>query len=84
MYFGMPNMQLGHREILFDRKLCYNCWEGDAMKIKEEQDSSCKEIEVTIKYPRKCRQIDRIIDLLQSVDLQIKCDIENEERMINV
>jgi len=77
-------MQLSHGEMFFDRRLCYNCREGDVMKIKTEQDLSCGEIEVTIKYPQKSRQVNRIIDLLQSVDMQIKCDNENAERMINV
>ena len=58
------------------------CWKGDVMKIKVEQDLSCSEIEVTTKYPQKSRQVNRIIDLLQSVDMQIKCDNDNIERMI--
>lgn len=54
------------------------------MKIRAEQDLSCSEIEITIKYPGRDRQIDRIIDLLQSFEVQIKCDFENTERMINI
>lgn len=54
------------------------------MKIKMEQDLSCNEIEITIKYPKKDKQVNRIIDFLQSFDMQIKCDIDNTERMINI
>ena len=58
--------------------------EGDKMKIKTEQDSSCKEIEVIIKYPQKDKQVDRIIDFLQSFDMQIKCVGNNAERIIKI
>lgn len=54
------------------------------MKIKTEQDVSCNEIEVIIKYPQKDKQVHRIIDFLQSFDMQIKCAGENAERMINI
>ena len=54
------------------------------MKIKTEQDLSCNEIEVIIKYPQKDKQVNRIIDFLQSFDMQIKCDSDDAERMINV
>ncbi|MDE7433116.1 MAG: LytTR family transcriptional regulator DNA-binding domain-containing protein [Lachnospiraceae bacterium] len=54
------------------------------MKIKTEQDLSCSEIEITIKYSQKNRQVDRIVDFLQSFDMQIKCDIDNTERMVDI
>lgn len=54
------------------------------MKIKTEQDLSCSEIEITIKYPQKNRQVDRIVDFLQSLDMQIKCDIDNTEQMVDI
>ncbi|MDE6320537.1 MAG: LytTR family transcriptional regulator DNA-binding domain-containing protein [Lachnospiraceae bacterium] len=54
------------------------------MKIKTEQDLSCNEIEITIKYPQKDRQVDRIVEFLQSFDMQIKCDIDNTERMVDI
>ena len=57
---------------------------GDKMKIKTEQDLSCKEIEVIIKYPQKDKQVNRIIDFLQSFDIQIKCAGGNAEQMINI
>ncbi len=58
--------------------------EGDKMKIKTEQDLSCKEIEVIIKYPQKDKQVNRMIDFLQSFDIQIKCAGGNAEQMINI
>ena len=54
------------------------------MKIRTEQDLSCSEIEITIKYPQEDRQVNRIIDFLQSLDMQIRCDIDNTERMVNI
>ncbi len=54
------------------------------MKIKEEQNLSCNEIEVIIKYSQKDKQVHRIIDFLQSFDMQIKCTGDNAERMINI
>ncbi len=54
------------------------------MKINAEQDLSCNEIEVTIRYPQKDRQVDRIIEFLQSFDMQIKCTGDNTERMIRI
>lgn len=54
------------------------------MKIKTAQDLSCNEIEVIIKYPQKDKQVNRIIDFLQSFDMQIKCDSDDAERMINI
>ncbi len=54
------------------------------MKIKAEQDLSCNEIEVTIKYPQKGKQVNRIIDFLQSFEMQIKCVGGNAEKMINI
>ena len=54
------------------------------MKIKPEQDLSCNEIEIIIKYPQKDRRVLRIIDFLQSFDMQIKCAGENAERMIHI
>ncbi len=55
------------------------------MKIKEEQDLSCNEIEVIIKYSQRDKQVNRIIDFLHSFDMQIKCTGDNAvERMINI
>ena len=54
------------------------------MKIKTEQDRSCGETEITIKYQKMDRQVKRIIDYLQSFDMQIRCDKDHEERMIHI
>lgn len=84
LHFGIRKMYLSHQAILFDKGLWYNYWKGEEMKVKTEQDLSCREIEITIKYPQKDKQVNRIIDFLQSFDMQIKCDIDNAERMINI
>ena len=54
------------------------------MKIKEEQDLSCNEIEVIIKYSLRNKQVNRIIDFLQSFDMQIKCAGDNADKMVNI
>lgn len=54
------------------------------MKIKTEQDLSCGEIEITIKYPQKDTKVNRIVEFLQSIDMQIKCDMDNTERMVAI
>ncbi len=41
------------------------------MKIKREQDLSCNEMEITIKYPQKDKQVNRIISFLQSFDFRL-------------
>lgn len=67
------------------RKECGTIGEkGEKMKVKVEQDQSCTEIEVVVRYAEKNKRIDRIVSLLQSVDMQIRCDIDNAEKMINV
>ena len=53
------------------------------MIIKLEQDLSCTDIEVTVKYGKDKENLQRIVELLKSVDLQIKCDNDGIERMIN-
>lgn len=77
-------MYLGYGEISFSERLCYNLLRGEKMKIKTEQDLSCNEIEVIIKYPQKDKQVNRIIDFLQSFDMQIKCAGDNAEQIINI
>lgn len=54
------------------------------MKIKTEQDFSYSEIEITIKYPKKDKRVQRIVDFLQSFDMQIRCDMDHAEHMIHI
>lgn len=54
------------------------------MKIRTEQDLSCEDIEITIKYSQKDKRLTRIIDYLQSYDAQIKCSVDDTEQMINI
>lgn len=54
------------------------------MKLKIEQDLTCKEVEVLIRYAKMNKQAQRLIALIQSVDTQIKCISENSEHLINV
>ena len=77
-------MHLSNKDISFSEKLCYNFLWGENMNIKEEQDLSCNEIEVIIKYSQRDKQVNRIINFLQSFHMQIKCAGDNAERMINI
>lgn len=62
----------------------YTNLKGDeCLKIKAKQEADCDEIEVTIKYGKMDKNVHRIIALLKSVDIQIKCNNENEEILIN-
>ena len=54
------------------------------MKIKKQQDPSCLDIEVTLRYANEDGKVKHILSFLQSVDMQIKCDIDNIEKMISV
>lgn len=54
------------------------------MVIKLEQDLSCADIEVIIKYGKDRENLQRIVKLLKSIDIQIKCDNNRTERMVNV
>ena len=75
MYLGKKKMYFSYNKISFSERLCYNFQRrgGDKMKIREEQDLSCNEIEVIVKYSQKDKQVNRIIDFLRSFDMQIKC-----------
>lgn len=53
------------------------------MIIKVEQDLSCVDMEVIIKYGKDKENLQRIVKLLKSVDVQIKCDNDGTERMVN-
>ena len=54
------------------------------MKIKKQQDPSFLDIEITLRYAREDGKVKRILSFLQSVEKQIKCDIDNTEKMISV
>lgn len=53
------------------------------MIIKLEQDMSYSDMEVIIKYGKNTENIQRIVALLKSVDIQITCDKDGIERLIN-
>ena len=53
------------------------------MKLKTVHDPSCKDIEVSVRYAKEDNQVRRIVTFLRSVDMQIKCDMDNTEKMIN-
>lgn len=54
------------------------------MIIKTEQDLSCNDIEVLIRYAKINQRIKRLITLIRSFDMRIKCNEENAEHYVNV
>ena len=53
------------------------------MLLKLEQDTTQKEIEVSIKYPEMNQDVMRLISLVQSADTQIRCTADGNERLLN-
>lgn len=53
------------------------------MILKIEQDLTCQDIDVLLRYAKMNKRIQRLITLIQSVDTQIKCNSENSELLIN-
>lgn len=54
------------------------------MTVKTQQDLSCNDIEVLIRYGKLNKRVKRLITLIRSFDTRIKCKEENAERYINV
>ena len=54
------------------------------MIIKLEQDLSCADMEVIIRYGKDKENLQRIVELLKSVDIQIPCDKDGTKRMVNI
>lgn len=54
------------------------------MVIKTEQDLSCKDIEILIRFAKRNKRVERLIAFIQSFDTQIKCKENTAERYVNV
>ena len=53
------------------------------MLLKLEQDTTQKEIEVSIKYPEMNQDVTRLISLVRSADTQIRCTADGNEKLLN-
>ena len=53
------------------------------MVLKLEQNTTQKNIEITIKYPQKNKTVDRLVSLINSVDIQIPCYSDDELIIVN-
>ena len=53
------------------------------MLLKLEQDTTQKEIEVSIKYPEMHQDVTRLISLVRSADTQIRCTADGNEKLLN-
>lgn len=53
------------------------------MILRTEQDLTCQDIEVLIRYAKMNKRTQALITLIQSSSIQIKCSGENSERLVN-
>lgn len=53
------------------------------MILKTEQNSSCTETEILIRYAKMSNEIQSMITLLQAVDTQINCYDDDIERLVS-
>lgn len=53
------------------------------MKINKERDTSCTDIEVTVRYPHEDKRVHQILSFLHSVDMQIPCENDGVARMVS-
>jgi DNA-binding LytR/AlgR family response regulator len=54
------------------------------MIIKVEQNPAQRDIEVLITCPAKNKTVDRIVSLIESVDMQIECHSDDSIKRVNV
>ena len=53
------------------------------MKLILEKSETHKDIEIIIKYPRKNKNIEKLISVINSIDIQITCYSDDELIIIN-
>lgn len=53
------------------------------MVFKIEEDLTCEELEIFVRYAKLNQRIERLIRLIRSVDAQIRCCDEGSERLID-
>ena len=53
------------------------------MVLKIEQDLTCNDIEILVRYAKLNKRVERLISLIESIDLKIKCKGENSEHLIS-
>lgn len=53
------------------------------MILKLEQDLTKEDVEISIKYAIMSKDIERLVSLIQSVDIRIKCDFNGTEKLVN-
>lgn len=56
---------------------------GDMLILKLEQDLTKDDVEISIKYGIMSKDIERLVSLIQSVDIRIKCDCNDTEKLVN-
>lgn len=52
------------------------------MILKIEQDLTCGDVEVLIRYAKLNKRVERLIALVEAVDLKIKCNADTREHLI--
>ncbi len=56
--------------------------ESDTMIIKLEQDLTKQDIEILIRYAKMNQDVERLTSLIQSVNKQLKCDLDGSEKLV--
>ena len=54
------------------------------MVVKLEQDLSVGEVEITIKYAKMSKNVERIAAMLRSTNTRIKCSANDSEKLVSV
>lgn len=57
-------------------------WRTD-VKLRLEEDISQKELEVLVKYAVMNEEVERLVNLIRSTDIRIKCKHDGQEKYIN-
>jgi DNA-binding LytR/AlgR family response regulator len=53
------------------------------MTINLEHNKSKKDIEILISYPQKNKTVERLVTLIKSLDIQIRCYSDDEVTLVN-
>lgn len=56
---------------------------GDMLILKLEQDLTQEGVEILVKYSIMNQDIERLVSLIKSVDIRIKCDLNGNEKLVN-
>lgn len=56
---------------------------GGSLLLKQEQNPRYKEVEITIKYAERNREVEQLVTLLRAADKKITCNSDGSEKFLN-